>query len=58
MSTKAPNAATFVTGQILAVDAVNSPREFIVGKKLVANRARIAPDVLRDSSIDLTPLAG
>jgi 3-phenylpropionate/trans-cinnamate dioxygenase ferredoxin reductase subunit len=45
-------------GQLLAVDAVNSPREFIAGKKLVANRARIAPDVLRDAKIDLTPLSG
>ena len=44
-------------GQLLAVDAVNSPKEFIAGKKLVANRARIAPDVLRDATIDLTPLA-
>ncbi|HVJ29416.1 MAG TPA: oxidoreductase C-terminal domain-containing protein, partial [Gammaproteobacteria bacterium] len=44
-------------GQLLAVDAVNSPREFIAGKKLVALRARIAPDVLRDAKIDLTPLA-
>ena len=41
-------------GQLLAVDAVNSPREFIAGKKLVANRAHIAPDVLRDPSVDLT----
>jgi 3-phenylpropionate/trans-cinnamate dioxygenase ferredoxin reductase subunit len=45
-------------GQLLAVDAVNSPREFIAGKKLVANRARIAPHVLRDAAVDLTPLAG
>jgi 3-phenylpropionate/trans-cinnamate dioxygenase ferredoxin reductase subunit len=44
-------------GQLLAVDAVNSPREFIAGKKLVASRAHIAPDVLRDATIDLTPLA-
>ena len=44
-------------GQLLAVDAVNSPREFIAGKKLVANRARIAADVLRDATVDLTPLA-
>ena len=36
-------------GELLAVDAINSPREFIAGKKLVANRARIAPDVLRDA---------
>jgi len=44
-------------GQILAVDAVNSPREFIAGKKLVANRARVAPDVLRDAKVDLTTIA-
>lgn len=44
-------------GQLVAVDAINSPREFIAGKKLVASRARIAPDMLRDPKIDLTPLA-
>ena len=43
-------------GQLLAVDAVNSPREFIAGKKLVASRARIAPEVLRDAKVDLTTL--
>jgi 3-phenylpropionate/trans-cinnamate dioxygenase ferredoxin reductase subunit len=41
-------------GQLIAVDAINSPREFIAGKKLVASRARIAHDVLRDPKIDLT----
>jgi 3-phenylpropionate/trans-cinnamate dioxygenase ferredoxin reductase subunit len=41
-------------GQLLAVDAINSPKDFIAGKKLVASRARIAPDVLRDPTIDLT----
>ncbi|HET7609090.1 MAG TPA: FAD-dependent oxidoreductase [Gammaproteobacteria bacterium] len=45
-------------GQLLAVDAVNSPREFIAGKKLVANRARIAPDVLSDANVDLTTVGG
>ena len=45
-------------GQLLAVDAVNSPREFIAGKKLVANRARIAPDLLRDAKVDLTTVGG
>jgi 3-phenylpropionate/trans-cinnamate dioxygenase ferredoxin reductase subunit len=45
-------------GQLLAVDAINSPKEFIAAKKLVAGRARIAPDVLRDASVDLTSLAG
>jgi 3-phenylpropionate/trans-cinnamate dioxygenase ferredoxin reductase subunit len=45
-------------GELLAVDAVNSPREFIAGKKLVANRARIPAPVLRDTAVDLLLLAG
>jgi 3-phenylpropionate/trans-cinnamate dioxygenase ferredoxin reductase subunit len=45
-------------GRLLAVDAVNSPKEFIAAKKLVANGARVAPDVLRDVGVDLTALAG
>jgi len=44
-------------GQLLAVDAINSPKEFIAAKKLVANRAHVSPDVLRDPAVDLTPLA-
>ena len=43
-------------GHLLAANAVNSPREFIAGKRLVANRARIAPDVLRDAKVDLTTI--
>ena len=57
----APAARSFAAfylkaGQLLAVDAVNSPREFIAGKKLVANRAHVAPDVLRDANVDLTTI--
>jgi len=44
-------------GAVIAVDAVNSPREFIIGKKLVANRTRVAPGLLRDAAVDLAPLA-
>jgi 3-phenylpropionate/trans-cinnamate dioxygenase ferredoxin reductase subunit len=56
-----PTARSFAAfylraGQLLAVDAINSPKEFIAGKKLVANRARIAPDVLRDPKIDLSAI--
>jgi 3-phenylpropionate/trans-cinnamate dioxygenase ferredoxin reductase subunit len=40
-------------GQLLAVDAINSPREFAHAKKLVPARARIAPAVLRDATADL-----
>lgn len=44
-------------GEIIAVDAVNSPRDFLAGKKLVASHARVAPSVLRDAAVDLAPLA-
>lgn len=45
-------------GELLAVDAVNSPREFLAAKKLVAERTRVAADVLRDARVDLATLAG
>ena len=44
-------------GELLAVDAINSPREFAHAKKLVAARAKIAPEVLRDASADLGTVA-
>jgi 3-phenylpropionate/trans-cinnamate dioxygenase ferredoxin reductase subunit len=40
-------------GQLLAVDAVNRPREFLAGKKLVAARAKIAAAQLADPEVDL-----
>jgi 3-phenylpropionate/trans-cinnamate dioxygenase ferredoxin reductase subunit len=40
-------------GRILAVDAVNSGPEFIVGKKLAAAAARVAPSALADKSISM-----
>jgi len=45
-------------GVLLAVDAINSPREFAHAKKLVAARATIAPELLRDPSVDLGAVAG
>ena len=45
------------SGELLAVDAINSPREFAHAKKLVAARATIAPSVLRDASVDLGAFA-
>ncbi len=56
-ATRSFAAFYLAAGRLLAVDAINNPREFIAGKKLVANRACIAPDVLRDPAVDLTPLA-
>ena len=40
-------------GRVIAVDAVNSAPEFIVGKKLVASQARVAPGELVDKSISM-----
>lgn len=40
-------------GRLLAVDAVNSAPEFIVGKKLVAASAKVAPAELVDKSISM-----
>src|SRR5262249_39381695 len=45
-------------GELLAVDAINSPREFAHAKKLVAARVKIAPETLRDASVDLGAIAG
>lgn len=44
-------------GALLAVDAVNNAREFAHAKKLVAARARVAPDVLCDPNADLSAVA-
>jgi 3-phenylpropionate/trans-cinnamate dioxygenase ferredoxin reductase subunit len=45
-------------GTVLAVDAVNSPHDFMYGKKLVAARARITAEELRDPGTDLAARAG
>ncbi len=44
-------------GALIAVDAVNSPPEFIVGKKLVATAARVAPGELGDTSISMKDIS-
>ena len=47
-------AAFYLRGEeILAVDAINSPREFAHAKKLVAAGTKIEPEILRDAGIDL-----
>jgi 3-phenylpropionate/trans-cinnamate dioxygenase ferredoxin reductase subunit len=40
-------------GRVIAVDAVNSPPEYLVGKKLVAAKATVAPGELADKSISM-----
>jgi 3-phenylpropionate/trans-cinnamate dioxygenase ferredoxin reductase component len=43
-------------GVVIAVDAVNRPQDFIVGKKLVAARLKVDPATLADESFALKSL--
>ena len=40
-------------GQLIAVDAVNSPKDFVQSKALIASHARIDPGTLADTDIEL-----
>jgi 3-phenylpropionate/trans-cinnamate dioxygenase ferredoxin reductase subunit len=40
-------------GELLAVDAVNSPRDFMTGKKWIAERKHPDPAKLADTTLDL-----
>ncbi len=44
-------------GQVMAVEAVNRPRAFMAGKKLIASRARVSAAQLADTDRPLTELA-
>jgi 3-phenylpropionate/trans-cinnamate dioxygenase ferredoxin reductase subunit len=44
-------------GRLIAVDAINSPRDFIVGKRLIASRAAIDPERIADTTVDLDDIA-
>jgi len=43
-------------GRLLAVDAINAPRDFVQSKQLIANRVEIATDRLADSAVALKDL--
>lgn len=44
-------------GQLIAVDAVNRPKDFIQSKPLIASKVIIDPLLLADSTVDLNALA-
>lgn len=44
------------TNRILAIDAINSPPEFLVGKNLIAQKIRIEPKVIADMNISAKEL--
>jgi 3-phenylpropionate/trans-cinnamate dioxygenase ferredoxin reductase component len=43
----------FVGGELLAVDAINSMRDFMNGKKWLAERKRPDPELIADTTVDL-----
>ena len=44
-------------GKLIAVDAVNSPPEFIASKKLIMSGATVAPGTLSDTSLSMKEIA-
>ncbi len=40
--------------RLIAVDAVNSPKDFLLGKRLVAQRVVLTPQRIEDPALDLT----
>jgi len=57
-----PDASKFAVfylqnGKLIAVDAVNSPPEFLASKRLIMTGARLAPDLLSDTSQSMKDIA-
>ena len=44
-------------GALIAVDAINAPREFMQSKALIADRTRVDPEQLADAAVALKDLA-
>jgi len=55
-STKSFAAYYLSSGRIIAVDAINSPRDFVNAKKLVAAQVAVSAAALADPSTDITTL--
>lgn len=45
-------------GEIIAVDAVNRPKEFMLGKKLITARKRLSAEVIGDETFPVMELLG
>jgi 3-phenylpropionate/trans-cinnamate dioxygenase ferredoxin reductase subunit len=56
-STKSFAAYYLSSGRVVAVDAVNSPRDFLHAKRLVASRAQVSATALADLDTDVAALA-
>ena len=46
----------FVGGRLIATDAINSPRDFVQSKQLIADRAAIDMEKVADADIPLKDL--
>lgn len=44
-------------GTLIAVDAINSPPEFLASKKLIMSGAKISPDLLADTNVGMKEIA-
>lgn len=55
-ATKSFSVWSFAGGRLIAVDAVNDPAAFIVGKRLIAAKAAPSPKMLADTAADLKSL--
>ena len=42
--------------ELIAVDAINNPKEFLISRKLVANKVKIKPNVISDLNTNLNDL--
>ena len=42
--------------ELIAVDAINNPKEFLISRKLVANKVKIKPEVICDPNTNLNDL--
>ena len=42
--------------ELVAVDSINNPKEFLICRKLVANKVKIKPEMISDTSANLNDL--
>ena len=56
--TEAPFSVFYLrSGQLIAVEAVNSPKEFMIGKKLISARTSVPAERLAEVEFDLSTIA-
>lgn len=51
------SVAYLLEGRIIAMDAINAPREFMLARKLIGQHATVDPELLADDSVSLKAFA-